>query len=110
MKMIGNEKLSPSWSKELEDLIVCAITGGRCGVVEKLDALVKGYRPDYEYHGIAVPASSHGTSVGTSSAATPLEPDLPLDPAPPLQVRPLTPSPSPAPPGAPVSSQLRKIR
>ncbi|HEX7524354.1 MAG TPA: nucleoside-diphosphate sugar epimerase/dehydratase, partial [Candidatus Deferrimicrobium sp.] len=55
MKLIGNERMSPSWSMRLEDLIVCAITGARCDVIEKLDALVKGYRPNYEFHGVAVP-------------------------------------------------------
>ncbi|MBP2676816.1 MAG: pglF [Deltaproteobacteria bacterium] len=54
MKLIGNEKMPPSWSKRLEELIVCAITGERSGVVERLDALVKGYRPNYEFHGAAV--------------------------------------------------------
>jgi len=55
MKLIGNEKMPPSWSKRLEELIVCAITGERCDVVQKLDGLVKGYRPDYEFHGVPVP-------------------------------------------------------
>jgi len=64
MKLIGNEKMPPSWSKRLEELIVCAITGERCDVVAKLDGLVKGYRPNYEFHGVAVPA-------GSSSAAAP---------------------------------------
>jgi len=58
MKLIGNEKASPSWAKQLEELIVCAITGGRCAVVEKLDALVKGYRPMYEFHGVPVGATA----------------------------------------------------
>ncbi|MBP2687812.1 MAG: NDP-sugar epimerase, includes UDP-GlcNAc-inverting 4,6-dehydratase FlaA1 and capsular [Deltaproteobacteria bacterium] len=56
MKLIGNEKMSPTWSNRLEELIVCAITGERASVVEKLDALVKGYRPDYEFHGVDDPA------------------------------------------------------
>jgi len=56
MKLIGNEKMSPTWSNRLEELIVCAITGERASVVEKLDALVKGYRPDYEFHGADDPA------------------------------------------------------
>jgi hypothetical protein len=43
--------MPPSWAKELEELIVCAIAGEHAGVVEKLDALVKGYRPMYEFHG-----------------------------------------------------------
>jgi len=57
MKLIGNEKMPPPWSKQLEELIVCAITGGRSGVVERLHALVKGYRPDYGFHGVVTPVS-----------------------------------------------------
>jgi FlaA1/EpsC-like NDP-sugar epimerase len=55
MKLIGNEKMPPSWAKRLEELIVSAITGGRCAVVEMLDGLVKGYRPNYEFHGVTAP-------------------------------------------------------
>jgi hypothetical protein len=97
MKLIGNEKMPPSWSKQLEELIVCAITGGRCEVVKKLDALVKGYRPDYGFHGVAVPISrdarevllaagstiplapsSSGTfPLATDAGIDPLDPDLP---------------------------------
>jgi len=69
MKLIGNDKIPPSWSKQVEELIVSAITGEHRGVVEKLDALVKGYRPMYEFHG--------GPEV-----AGDLEPDLSL-PSPP---------------------------
>jgi len=57
MSLIGNEKMPPAWSQRLEELIVCAITGERSGVVEKLDALVKGYRPAYEFHGVAIPGT-----------------------------------------------------
>jgi FlaA1/EpsC-like NDP-sugar epimerase len=71
MKLIGSEKMPPSWSKRLEELIMCAITGERCGVVERLDALVKGYRPDYGFHGVAVP------NIFPEPAA---EADLPPDP------------------------------
>ncbi len=42
MKLIGNCRCSPSWSKQLEELIVYAITGERCAVVKKLDSLVAG--------------------------------------------------------------------
>ena len=66
MKLIGGERIPPSWPKRLEELIVCAITGERCGVVEKLDALVKGYRPDYEFHG--VPAAATPAAAGPSTA------------------------------------------
>jgi FlaA1/EpsC-like NDP-sugar epimerase len=55
MSLIGNERMPSAWSQRLEELIVCAITGERSGVVEKLDALVKGYRPAYEFHGVPVP-------------------------------------------------------
>jgi len=60
MKLIGNEKMPSSWAKQLEELIVCAVTGGRAGVVEKLDALVKGYSPDYVFHGVDDPDSTLG--------------------------------------------------
>jgi FlaA1/EpsC-like NDP-sugar epimerase len=63
MKLIGNERMPPSWAKQLEELIVCAITGGRCAVVEKLDALVKGYRPNYEFHGLANPKTGTFTEL-----------------------------------------------
>jgi hypothetical protein len=71
MKLIGNEKVPSSWAKELEALIVCAISGERAGVVGKLDTLVKGYRPDYEFHGVDVPVSK-----------TAREAELPSDPDP----------------------------
>ena len=69
MKLIGNEKMPPSWSKRLEELIVCAITGERCGVVEKLDALVKGYRPNYEFHGVVVPPAAVAADAATASVS-----------------------------------------
>ena len=71
MKLIGNEKVPSSWAKELEALIVCAISGERAGVVGKLDTLVKGYQPDYEFHGVDVPVSK-----------TAPEAELPSDPDP----------------------------
>jgi FlaA1/EpsC-like NDP-sugar epimerase len=73
MKLIGSEKMPPSWAMQLEELIVCAITGGRCAVVEMLDGLVKGYRPNYEFHGVAVPDILPEIATGA---------DLPADPAP----------------------------
>jgi FlaA1/EpsC-like NDP-sugar epimerase len=74
MKLIGSEKMPPSWSKRLEELIMCAITGERCGVVERLDALVKGYRPDYGFHGVAVPNIFPEPA---AEADFPPDPDLP---------------------------------
>jgi FlaA1/EpsC-like NDP-sugar epimerase len=57
LRLIGSEKMPPAWTKRVEELIVCAITGERSSVVEKLDALVKGYRPDYGFHGLADPGA-----------------------------------------------------
>ncbi len=68
MKLIGNEKMPSSWSKPLEELFVCAMTGAHFGVVEKLDALVKGYRPDYEFHGIVAPPAAIAANPATASA------------------------------------------
>ena len=75
MKLIGNEKISPSWSKQLEEMIVCAITGECRAVVQKLDGLVKGYRPNYEFHGVAVPLTAPTLSTGATSPAAGLPPD-----------------------------------
>jgi len=50
MMLIGSEKMPPSWVRQLEELIRLAAAGNRFGVVEKLDTLVKGYRPAYEFH------------------------------------------------------------
>ncbi len=50
LKLTGSEVMPPAWSKRLEELIVVAITGENYGVVERLDALVKGYTPAYKFH------------------------------------------------------------
>ena len=83
MRLIGNERVPSSWSRQLEELIVCAVTGERRDVVQKLDLLVKGYRPDYEFHGVAVPEHTRAANAGAVSIATPPEADLPPGPAPP---------------------------
>jgi len=31
--------------------------------VQKLDGLVKGYRPNYEFHGVAVPPAAPGADL-----------------------------------------------
>ena len=67
MRLIGNEKMPSSWTKRLEELIVSAITGERSGVVERLDALVKGYSPDYEFHGAADPELARAANPSTPS-------------------------------------------
>ena len=77
MKLVVEGRISASWSKQLEELIVFAVTGNRRAVVEKLDTLVKGYRPDYGFHGVAVPQ----TTEPGGSLELPLAPDLLPDPA-----------------------------
>jgi hypothetical protein len=72
MKLIGSEKMPGSWPRQLEELIVSAIAGEHRAVVETLDALVKGYRPDYEFHGF--PAAA--TAAPPDSATDPLLPRI----------------------------------
>ncbi len=52
MKLIGSEKMPTSWQRQLGNLSELAMAGDRFGVVEKLDALVKGYTPAYEFHSV----------------------------------------------------------
>ena len=53
MKLIGSERMPPTWARLLEELIEAAQAGNRMPVIEKLDALVKGYIPAYEFHGVS---------------------------------------------------------
>ena len=55
MKMIGNGTLLPELPRFLEELLAFAIEENREGVIRKLSMIVKGYRPDYLFHGIAAP-------------------------------------------------------
>jgi len=55
LKLIGSEQMPVLWKRRLEELIVVAINGDRGSVVEKLDSLVKGYTPAYEFHGVPAP-------------------------------------------------------
>ena len=58
--------MPPTWARRLEELIDAAQAGNRLPVIEKLDALVKGYIPAYEFHGVAA-----------RETAVDAEPDLP---------------------------------
>ena len=55
MKMIGNGALIPELPRYLEELLSFAIEENREGVIRKLSMIVKGYRPDYLFHGISAP-------------------------------------------------------
>jgi FlaA1/EpsC-like NDP-sugar epimerase len=50
LKLTGSEIMPPAWGSRLEELISLAVTGENKNVIEKLDALVKGYSPTYEFH------------------------------------------------------------
>jgi hypothetical protein len=50
--------MPPAWARRLEELIEAAQSGHRLPVIEKLDALVKGYSPAYEFHGVPVGETS----------------------------------------------------
>ncbi|MGE5188921.1 MAG: polysaccharide biosynthesis protein, partial [Gemmatimonadota bacterium] len=52
MKLIGEAKLPGDWVACLDRLIDSACLGNRAGVIQELDTLVKGYSPDYDFHGI----------------------------------------------------------
>lgn len=55
MKMIGNGGLISELPLFLDKLFSFAIDENREGVIRKLSMMVKGYRPDYLFHGIAAP-------------------------------------------------------
>jgi FlaA1/EpsC-like NDP-sugar epimerase len=55
MKMIGNGALFPDLPRYLEELIFLAQKGDRQGVIRNLSMIVKGYSPDFAFHGFAVP-------------------------------------------------------
>jgi FlaA1/EpsC-like NDP-sugar epimerase len=74
MKLIGNEMTPPSWSKQLEELIVSAVTGERHAVVEKLDGLVKGYRPDYAFHSVGIRVTAGASAPASTGDAAPDSP------------------------------------
>jgi FlaA1/EpsC-like NDP-sugar epimerase len=58
MKMIGDGKMPHEWGARLEELLASAKAGDNLRVVEKLDVLVKGYSPMYEFHGVPAPAGT----------------------------------------------------
>ena len=82
LKLTGSEKMPPFWAQQLEELIMCAVTGGHSGVVERLDALVKGYRPDYEFHGAVVPPAAAVAKASFSEPSHTLSPEGDLLPGP----------------------------
>jgi FlaA1/EpsC-like NDP-sugar epimerase len=58
MKLIGDGKMPYDWGARLEELIAAAKAGDNLRVVEKLDVLVKGYSPMYQFHGVPAPAGT----------------------------------------------------
>lgn len=75
MKLIGNGPMPPEWFDRLERLVAFSLQGDRMGVIGELDALVKGYVPDYKFHRDAASA--------TDTAAVIPSPLIPSSPVPP---------------------------
>jgi FlaA1/EpsC-like NDP-sugar epimerase len=65
MKLIGNGVMTKEWHSLLAQLLQYAMLGDRQGVVRTLGVLVKGYTPDYAFHGI-VRKPEKMTDVGPS--------------------------------------------
>jgi FlaA1/EpsC-like NDP-sugar epimerase len=55
LKLIGNGKMPRGWARHLDQLHHLALRGDKAGVIRRLDLLVKGYAPDYAFHGIPAP-------------------------------------------------------
>ena len=71
MKMIGNGDLPTDWNQQLNFLIDLAGKGDRTGVIRQLKAIVKGYTPQYRFHGIEFPAEDLSDSPVLSSPSPP---------------------------------------
>ena len=56
LKLIGNGDPGESAGVRIERLLSLAAAGDREGVVGELRSLVKGYTPDYRFHGISDPS------------------------------------------------------
>jgi len=54
LKLIGSEKMPSEWLVRLDELIEATQAGNSLLVVQKLDALVKGYSPAYEFHSVPI--------------------------------------------------------
>ena len=72
MKLIGSEKMPSDWPARLDELIETAQAGSRLPVVQKLDALVKGYSPAYEFH--VVPSRETGADAESDLPRPPIGP------------------------------------
>jgi FlaA1/EpsC-like NDP-sugar epimerase len=55
MKMIRDTQMPENWADQLNRLIDLAVHGDRIGVIRQLKAIVKGYSPRYEFHGMEFP-------------------------------------------------------
>ena len=73
MKLIGNGKIEREWHERLGRLVGYAVSVDSQGVVRELDGLVKGYTPDYRFHGVA-PAEEAQAAVSSHAAPPALSP------------------------------------
>jgi FlaA1/EpsC-like NDP-sugar epimerase len=71
MKMIGTGALISELPLFLDQLFSFAIDENREGVIRKLSMMVKGYRPDYLFHGIAAPRDHISADPNKSAVVSP---------------------------------------
>jgi FlaA1/EpsC-like NDP-sugar epimerase len=83
MKLIGDGKMPKDWSLRLERLIELARQGDRVGIVRELDSLIKGYHPDYSFHGIHVAGDSPGFPAFRRPSSSPADANTVADEPPP---------------------------
>jgi FlaA1/EpsC-like NDP-sugar epimerase len=68
LTMIGSRPVSSEWRRHLDALVRCSERADRQGVIQELDALVKGYTPNFEYHGLSfAPESADDGRAGGDS-------------------------------------------
>jgi FlaA1/EpsC-like NDP-sugar epimerase len=77
MRMIGNGALFPDLPRCLEELVLHAQKGDRQGVIRNLSMIVKGYRPDFAFHGLAVSQEGFAAESPVTVLESPPPPDSP---------------------------------
>lgn len=70
MKMIGNGSPSSDWFRRVDSLLESAARGEKLAVIRDLAFLVKGYTPDYRFHGIELAESEGSASMPVPPGST----------------------------------------
>jgi FlaA1/EpsC-like NDP-sugar epimerase len=77
MKMIGNGAMFPDLPRYLEELVLLAQKEDRQGVIRNLSRIVKGYRPDFAFHGFAVSQGGFAAELPETGLKSTLPPGSP---------------------------------